>query len=477
MASGLKGSAEFLFNAGCNHLAKGDSRAAEAAFRRLLTQSPNHAEALANLGLVLDQQEAWEEAEVCYRRAASLAPEYPQVHLNLGALMTARRRLDEAETAYRQALALEASADAWTGLGAVAACRQLDGAAEACYRQALRHDGQHASARFNPSYILLRHGCFEEGWECFEARPAGRDLMTRFNGPRWTGDDLSGRAVVVAGEGGYGDVIQFCRYGRQLRARGARWVAMVCQAALVPLLRRVHGLDEVCPDTAPLAWQDADVWTPLMSLPGLCGTRLADVPAPVPYVVADTQAVAHWDAALPAGFRVGLVWRGNPRFHNDEARSLPNLATLAPVLSHPEVRFVSLQTGPAATEATVPGIARALGGQLGDFAATAAVVANLDLVISVDTAVAHLAGAMGRPCWVLLPGYLPDWRWLIDREDSPWYPSLRLFRQPRDGSWATVVEEVAAALEALVGAGPAARLQPTGVNPARQPRAGGNTNR
>lgn len=189
-----------------------------------------------------------------------------------------------------------------------------------------------------------------------------------------------------------------------------------------------------------------------MRLPGLFDTRLDSIPAPIPYLKPQPELVRHWRERLPQqGLRVGLAWKGNPDFENDADRSLPSLMTLAPLAAVP-AHFVSMQKGRGEAEALQPPVGmslHAIGPQLSDFADTAAVIANLDLVISVDTAVAHLAGALGKPCWLLLPDYRCDWRWMTERSDSPWYPSMRLFRQTPGGGWAPVIEQVAAALALL----------------------------
>jgi hypothetical protein len=248
-------------------------------------------------------------------------------------------------------------------------------------------------------------------------------------------------------------MIQFCRYASLLKAQGAARIAVVCHPALKTLFATLSGVDEVFSlhDEVPKsAW---DFWTPPLSLPYYCGTRIDNIPANIPYLSADPVKVATWRARLPAsGLCVGLAWKGNPRFENDKDRSLPSLDVLAPLGAVAGVHFVSLQKGPGEEEARCPpaGLSvLALGERIEDFSDTAAIIANLDLVISVDTAIAHLAGALGKPCWVLLPDYQTDWRWLSGRGDSPWYPGMRLFRQPVGGGWGTVVAAVAAALRSF----------------------------
>jgi hypothetical protein len=263
---------------------------------------------------------------------------------------------------------------------------------------------------------------------------------------------------VIGFEAGHGDMIQFCRYAAVLKGMGAAWVTVVCHPALEALFATLTGVDEVLSFKDPVPSSDWDFWTPPLSLPHYCRTRLDTVPAPIPYLSADPSKVKKWSRRLPApGPRVALAWKGNPRFENDGDRSLSSLEILSPLGSVSGVRFVSLQKGPGEEEALSPptGLTlSALGGDLTDFADTAAVIHCMDLVISVDTAVAHLAGAMGKPCWVLLPDYRPDWRWLADRTDSPWYPQgMRLFRQPPGGGWPPVIAAVTEALRDWVAEG------------------------
>lgn len=443
--------ADALFFDGNRHLEGGRAAKAEDCFRQALALAPDHAEALANLGLLREQAGAVVEAEDCYRRAIALQPECARMHLNLGALLTSQRRLAEAETAVRQAVGLEPEAAAgWSNLGVLLTCQQRE--AEACCRKAIALDGGYAKARYNLSYLLLRQGRFEEGWECLEAREWYHALTRHFTCPRWRGEALTGRSIVIGFEGGHGDMIQFCRYAAVLKDLGAAWISVICQPGLKALFATLSGVAEV------LSWEDEvpasgwDYWTPPMSLPLYCRTRLDTIPAPIPYLKADPVRIARWSGLLPpAALRVGLAWKGNPGFHNDAERSLPSLDLLSPLGAVAGVSFVSLQKGPGEDEARQPppGLPMtALGHRFDDFTDTAAAVASVDLVISVDSAVVHLAGALGKPCWVLLADYLTDWRWLTGRDDSPWYPErLRLFRQPPGGGWAPVIAAVAEALK------------------------------
>ena len=435
-----------------NHrMAAGDLAGAEACYLQVLELQPWHAAARANLGYLKEQQGANPEAEFHYRQAIALMPDHAQLQQNLGALLLKEKRFAESETAMRAAVELDPDEPmAWSQLGVLLVCTHREEEGEACYRRALALAPGHARAQFNLSYLLLRQARFEEGWRMLEARWQFDRFPLSFDCAFWEGEPLDGKSIVIGLEAGHGDMIHFCRYAPMLKARGAAQVDVVCHPALQRLFVTLAGVDLVhaLGETLPGGW---DYWTRPMRLPGLFGTELASIPADVPYLRAPPALAAQWRDQLPQqGLRVGLVWRGNANFENDADRSLPSLMALAPLAAAaPEVQFVSLQKGAGESEALLPPAGMALhpvGARLADFAETAAVIANLDLVISVDTAVAHLAGAMGKPCWLLLPDYRCDWRWMMDRDDTPWYPTMRLFRQPSDGGWAAVIAQVATAL-------------------------------
>ncbi len=431
----------------------GDVTGAEASFRKALQIAPDFAEAYANLGLLLDRQGVTDAAEVYYRCSLDLNPTYSETHLNLGALLANKKRFTEAEGAYKQAIALRPNSPVgWSNLGVLYACMKREVEAEQCHRTAMSLDESYAIARFNLSYLLLRQGRFEEGWYCLEARNWYAALAAHLVCPRWQGESLIGKSILISYEAGHGDMIQFCRYADVLKTQGATSITMICHPALKTLFAELESVDTVISFDEKIPTSNWDFWTPPLSIPYYCKTRLDSIPAKIPYLRAPINSIEKWAALLPKeGLRVGLVWKGSTQFENDADRSLPSLDVLAPLWTVAGVNFISLQKGAGEDEAVQPprGLPLInLGPQLADFADTAAVVMNLDLVICVDTAVAHLTGALGKPCWVLLPEYKTDWRWLIDRTDSPWYPgTMRLFRQPAMGVWGTVVAEVVSALE------------------------------
>jgi Flp pilus assembly protein TadD len=449
-------SAETLFFEGNRHMAAGDGARAELCFRAALQLAPDLAEVHANLGFLLDERGAGAEAQACYLRAIEINPALSQVHLNFGTLLASHKRLDEAQAAYTQAILLEpASPVGWSNLGGLYAGMKRDAEAEVCCRQALALDERYAKARFNLAYVLLRQGRFEEGWQCLESRDWYGALQDHLDCPRWRGESLQGKSLFIGFEAGYGDMIQFGRYAAVLKSQGAARITLLCHPPLKNLFSTLGGVDEVIGFDEAVPATGWDCWTPLMSIPLYCQTRLDTIPAAIPYLQASAARIEHWRARLPvAGIRVGMVWKGNPRFENDADRSLPGLEVLAPLWQVAGVHFISLQKGAGEDEAMHPPDGLPLlhvGSQIEDFADSAAILANIDLMICVDTAVAHLAGALGKPCWLLLPAYKTDWRWLEGRTDSPWYPGeMRLFRQSVAGNWRPVVAEVTAALDALV---------------------------
>jgi Flp pilus assembly protein TadD len=448
--------AEQHFQQGVVHQSAGEAEQAQACFRQAIARWPACAAAWANLGMLQEDEGATAEAERSYRQALAIEPGLFEAHMNLASLLASLHRFDEAEAAYGRAIAVRPDAPAaWSNLGAMLACVHRDVDALACCQHALALDPSYDKARFNLAYPLLRQGRLAEGWLCNEARESQRVLQDQLQGPRWMGEPLQGSTLLIVTDAGHGDLIQMARYAPQLRALGAGRLVIVCQPALKALMQRPSspeaGFDEVLSFDDALLRQHWDCWVALMSLPFLCGTQLGSIPAPLPYLQPDPVRVAQRAAHLPTpSLRVGLVWRGNPLHENDADRSLPSLSLLAPLGRVPGVHFVSLQCGAAQAEALTPPAGlplQALAEPLSDFADTAAVVANLDLVIGVDTSVIHLAGALGKPVWVMLPRHKADWRWLQDRADSPWYPGvMRLFRQAEMGEWAPVVEQVAHAL-------------------------------
>jgi Flp pilus assembly protein TadD len=423
---------------------------AEHALRQALQDDPDYAEAYCNLGYVLEQRGYPDAAEVAYRHSMAIAPSLLNAALNLGVMLQTQSRFDEVEAIYQQAIRLHPDQPApWTNLGILYTAMQRDNEAERCHRHALMLNPKYRKAQFNLSYLLLRQGRFEEGWACLEARTMSGQAGL-IDAPRWKGEPLSGKTLLIVCEGGHGDALHFCRYAILLQQQWSVRLHIVCPPGLERLFAAQPVFDRV--------WRNAinaecDYWCPLLSLPGLLGTRIDNIPADTPYLRVDDDLAAQWQALLPVGgLRVGLVWQGNPLFENDTDRSLPSVCVLAALSKFPQVHFIRLQQTPAHEDSAKAVGMKDLPEVMVDFADTAAVITGLDLVISVDTAVAHLAGALGKPCWLMLPHYMTDWRWLTARDDSPWYPTFRLFRQKIRGDWLYVVLCMVQALQAKLEA-------------------------
>lgn len=406
------------FAANCASLLADDDYAA-ACWQRVIELAPATAYAYSDLGIVLERRGRAAEAEAMYRTALELSPAYAAAHCNLGALLADLGR---------------------------------DPEAEACYRAALAIDPDFQPARMNLALLLLMQQRFAEGWPFYEGRlyvHATPGAPPSSGCAQWRGELLSGKSILVVPEQGLGDALQFCRYIPWLKAQGASRVTLACWPSQHALMATLAGADEVVSlaDLKPQVGTH-DFWTFLLSLPLYARTNLTSIPAAVPYLFADPARVAaHAPLLAGDGLRIGIVWRGNPRHLNDGDRSLPGLDVLAPLWSVAGARFFSLQKSDDPLPAIPRGLALVdLAPGIGDFSDTAALLSQLDLLISVDTAIAHLAGALGVPCWILLPYFKTDWRWLRGRSDSPWYPKTRLFRQPKRGDWDTPVGELAIAL-------------------------------
>ncbi|GLU31841.1 hypothetical protein Busp01_16830 [Trinickia caryophylli] len=455
-------------------------RADEALQRcaRVLEREPRHARALACRGNALLSLERFDDALAEYDRALAIGPAFAEVLCNRGsalrslnrfddALELDRRllqawcnrgsvlhdlqRFDDALSAFDSALALGADhAPAWFGRGnALFEMSRFEEAIDA-HGRATVADPDHVDAHFAQGYIHLLEGDFARGWPKYEWRqhvPAKRGTERTLASPRWSGHEpLLGKTIHVHAEQGFGDTLQFCRYAPLLRKRGASVVLEVQPPLHALVAGSLQGIDVI--GTQPSA-PPADFHIPLLSLPYAFGTAPHTIPAEVPYLGVAESRVKAWRGRLGmrTRMRIGLAWSGNAEHRNDRARSLP-LAALDPLMSL-GVEWVSLQKGVRerdwATLAAMP--IRTFDAQLTDFSETAALMLSLDLVIAVDTAVAHLAGALAVPVWILLP-YLAEWRWLNGRSDSPWYPSARLFRQPARGRWDAAIDAVRSALAA-----------------------------
>ena len=431
--------------------AKGQADEAIASYRQAIWLKPDFAEAHNNLGITLTEKGEPDEAIAACRRAIALNPKLPQAHRNLGNALRDKGQLDEAVAACRRAIGLGPNcAEAYNDLGAALACKGQFDQAIAAFRQAIALKPSYAEARANIALSLLTQGDFQQGWEEYEWRDKRMDALRgrrRFDQPQWDGRTLEGRIILLHTEQGLGDAIQFIRYVPLVQQRGGR-VIVECQGELQRLFQTMAGERQIVVRGQPLP--AFDLHCPLLSLPRVFGTNLANIPNVVPYLRADAGCSTRWQDRLASQtglLKIGLAWVGSPTYKNDRNRST-KLERLAPLGQVAGARFFSLQKGAAAAEATTPPPGLELidwTEELRDFADSAALIANLDLVVAVDTAVAHLAGAMGKAVWTLLP-LAPDWRWMLQRQDSPWYPTMRLFRQDSFGDWDGVIAKVTEAL-------------------------------
>ena len=450
------------------------SRAARA-YECLVRLAKADGEAQYNLGVVRLHERRNEDAIGCFRRAIELHPEYPEAHNNLGVQIQALGGFEEAEREFRLALAANAGFDvarynlarllqqrgdienaakayreilsrspemfeARANLGvALVAAGQVP-AAVAEYRAALKTASDAADIHANLGRALLALGQWDEGWREFEWRLHSPLRPRRdFGQPAWDGRNLHGKRILIHAEQGFGDTLQFSRFAPLVHRLGGR-VLFECQPALASLLATLDGIDRIVAE--PQVAAEFDCHAGVLSIPGLLRTNVGDVPADVPYLLPDREMVEQWSdrlaaVAAPELLRVGLTWAGNPGHGDDRNRSIP-AAELDILRGIAGIAWFSLQKN-ARENPDLP--LTAVADRCSDFAETAAAILNLDLVISVDTAVAHLAGAIAKPVWTLLP-ISADWRWLLDRSDTPWYPTMRLFRQAESGEWGPVLKQV-----------------------------------
>lgn len=428
---------------------------AEASYRRAIALQPNHARAYNNLGGVLHMQGNLDGALAAYRKALDLEPDLAQANQNYASIVRDTGVLERAAEGYRrQTVANPRDAFAFNDLGNTLRELGRHDEALAAYAQAIAIDPQLAEAHFSRAFVLLLRGDYAEGWREYEWRwriPAFNAPARRFAAPIWDGGRVNG-ALLLHAEQGLGDTLQFVRYARLAAAR-CDGLTLECQPELRALMAGVPGVARVVARGEPLPPFAAHA--PLMSLPVRFSSTLDDLPWDGPYVRADAQRTEQWRRVLDADaasfgaarLRVGLVWAGRPQQWDDRKRSI-SLAAMAPLARATGVHFYSLQVGGAAAQAAAPPAGMRLidhTARIADFSDTAALASQLDLLVTIDTSVAHLGGAMGLPTWVLV-ARAPDWRYHLARSDNPWYPTMRLFRQARDGDWSDAIEAAATAL-------------------------------
>jgi tetratricopeptide (TPR) repeat protein len=466
---------------------RGKNREADACYRQAIQCEPENPDPYYNIGLLLANHGRNEEAIPYYRQALRLKPGFADAHNNLGNVLKDLGLQEEAAACYAQALRINANhLGALVNTGLILHAQGKLAESLDTYARALKLDPRCPGAHSNRALVLLLQGDLEQGWPEYEWRWQTPEVgKAPIEQPIWDGSPLEGKTILLHTEQGLGDALQFCRYVPRVKEMGGT-VVLACQQILVPLLASLAGVDRLVKKEGPTP--PYDTHAPLLSLPLIFKTRLDNIPAPVPYLRAGEQRVQDWGrrlAELPAlssrrerttdgtddtdgghesghspltthnspPFKIGIAWQGNPLNKRDRYRSFP-LAQFEPLGRLEGVRLISLQKGPGADQVS------ALAGRfdvidLGDdvdrdaaFVDTAAIMAHLDLVVAGDSAVAHLAGALGVRVWVPLC-HVADWRWLLEREDCPWYPTMRLFRQERPGDWTEVFQRIATAVEHL----------------------------
>ncbi len=483
----------FMLNIGLLFFEKGRLDEAEPYFRRVMVAEPQRADVHNLLGNLLNARQCLEEAESAYLQALALNPDYAEAYNNLGNLCKGLGRQAEAEAHYKKAIVLKADffeaynnyafllqntdrtdealacfreaitvnpgyAMGYNNIGALLHKLGRFEEAQSHYRQALALQPKYPEARFNLGLLLLALGHFSEGWCAYEARyhPLRKDRRYPrpvYPFPQWQGEALTGKTILVWGEQGLGDQIQFCRYLSLLKLAGAATVVFVCDKALTSLFSDLEGADLVVDTKAAIPW--CDYWVFLLSLPHHYQTQLPTIPATIPYLRATTTQLQALQPLLCqfTDLKVGLCWKGSTVYAQDSERS-PGLEVFTPLFAISGARFFTLLPNSRhefldATGLVGVDMGHEVDQYTGAFEETAALIAQLDLVITSDTSIAHLAGALGRPTWLVLP-YQADWRWMYERTDSPWYPTLRLFRQTQAGDWQSLFERVSKELRHFI---------------------------
>jgi tetratricopeptide (TPR) repeat protein len=434
------------YNLGSAYHKTGQLEKAITFYERTIQLNPSPS-AYNNLGSALLEKGQIDEGIICYKKALQIDPNYANAYCNMGVAFREKRQIDEVIISFYKTIRLNPNhADAYSNLGSILSNkRQLDESIKN-YQAALRLNPNHAEAHYGLSLVLLSLGNFIEGLKEHEWRWKSKDFICQyrnFSQPFLDISVIEGRTIFLYAEQGLGDNIQFIRYAPLIAQRGGN-VILECSKELKSLLQNITSISKVITYGEQLP--EFDMYCPLLSLPFVFNTRVETIPAKIPYITADTELVRKWGKKLHDDnslFKIGLVWAGNPKHKNNYDRSC-SLEVFRPLTQCENISFYSLQKGEAGKQAK-----NSFEGmnfidymdEVHDFADTAALIENLDLIVSVDTAVAHLAGALGKQVWTLLP-FAPDWRWMLNREDSPWYPTMRLFRQPSPGDWKSVIDKI-----------------------------------
>ena len=445
-------SLDALINIGLSHQEEGKLCEAIQYFTDALRMRPDCAEALNHLGVALQGQGAFDASIARLREALRLKPDYPEALNNLGNVLRGRGHIDEAVSCYMKALRIRPNfPDLRINFGNILKDYGRLNEAMNHYAEALRYNPNYADAHLHQSFILLLVGNFEAGWQKYEWRWKSKGVQWHnHNFPLWDGGRLDGKSILIHCEQGYGDSIQFVRYAKLIKELGAQ-VILYCPASLSRLFESVTGVDCLVVHGADIPRCDCQV--PMLSLPLLVKTTVATIPSQTPYLTADPSLVEKWHNRFGKikNFRVGIVWRGKPDHNNDANRSIA-FEVFLKLFDAIGCLFIIMQNALTKDEISYchgKNNVIDISEFLTDFAETAAAISCVDLVISVDTSVAHLAGALNIPVWTLLP-FVPDWRWLLGRNDSVWYSSMKLFRQQKIGDWGAVIESLVKQIDAIV---------------------------
>jgi len=427
----------------------GDFENAFLCYQKAIKIDPAFTEAYNHLGTLYQETRQFDIAEEYYKRALSLNPNFADAYYNIGTILKEKELFDDAQEYILKALSLNPlHREGLVNLGDIQKEKGEMSKGLGYYKQAISVSPDYPEAHFNLACVYLLLGNFEEGWAEYEWRWKTKEfeaLRRDFGKPRWYGEEIRGKRIFLTCEQGLGDAIQFVRYAKRVKDLGAE-VILEVPKVLHRLFMYVEGIDSLVMVGSEVP--NFDVYCPLLSLPYVFKTNLETIPNEVPYVIVNEEIVKRWAMRVNSSkdnykMKIGIAWAGNPRHKKDKHRTI-SLRDYLPILNVKDIAFYSLQKGYGSEQ--VKGLGEDLKiidltDGIEDFLDTAGLIMNLDLVISVDTAVAHLAGALGKPVWVLIP-FVPDWRWMLNREDSPWYPTMRLFRQEIRNDWDGVIKKV-----------------------------------
>lgn len=436
---------------------KGEFDDAIKFYQKAITVDPSLTEAYYNIAVAYQKKGQFDEAITYYQQAIELNPNHEKAYLNLGISLKEKGYYEEATNFFERALQIKPDyAMAYYNLGNIFYFKGQFKEAKHFYEKVISIDPEYADAHWNISLINLLLGNFKEGWKGYEWRLKLDGLISKrdISRPLWDGSDIDGKSILIYTEQGFGDTIQFIRYIPVVAERGAK-VILECQKELVPLLQNVKGIYRILENNSPLPESEFDLYCPLLSLPLIFDTTIENISSRIPYINADHSLAEKWHKKIMVNsskLKIGIAWSGNPELLKPYYNRSCSLEVFSPLGQLHDVTFYSLQKGEAMHQAkNLPDGMQIIDytDEIYDFSDTAAFIENLDLIISIDTAIAHLSGALGKPVWTMIP-FIPDWRWMLNREDSPWYPTMKLFRQPSPGDWESVINRIKEGLKTFI---------------------------